>query len=187
MKISNITKYLPIGSYLHFSKERESLPSMLNREYMRKFNLKELGHYTYALIGLALLANYVIFPLVSKGIDKIAHSFNASPVQHNYEVIRKYTDTNKNGLYDTVETHISVDWKCISAKTMAMGKECTREEVEKITANRTPYETIKLEEIDYEPKTRRMPKPVKIDDEAVEGLKKAYKSIEWQKEERGIK
>jgi len=66
MKTSDITKYLPFGSLIHFGNKNPG-PWILGS----KGSFKLLGHVFYGLVSVALLNNHVITPQISKGIDKL--------------------------------------------------------------------------------------------------------------------
>jgi len=142
MKISDITKYLPIGSLINYVNKHPKEPfGDVTKKEVRKEMLKFYGHFLYALIPSLILWSEVISPQISKGINKL---ISQSTIPHSYSMVRTYSDTNKNNLYDTLETKTYSDGKLNYAKITEMGKECTKAEVEKITADRTPYETIEF-------------------------------------------
>ena len=98
-----------------------------------------------SLLFVASLPSWVnLYKEAKAHSNNVTQKVNASPIGHEFNMIRTYTDTNNNGLYDTLETKIYADGKLRSDRTTLMGKECTKAEVEKITADRTPYETVEF-------------------------------------------
>lgn len=151
MKIKDITKYLPFGSMVNFTKKEmkrkgdlgETVNDYdLDSKEDRIASLKSLAHQGYALLSMMLFINYAIAPMGNQIGKKL---FSGQPkISHSYNMKRTYFDINKNGLYDTLDTKVYVDGNLKYDKVASMGKECTAKEIEKITADRTPFEAIEL-------------------------------------------
>jgi hypothetical protein len=113
----------------------------LNNKMENKSN-KIREYLPYAYMAMGAITGLVIFAAISQKSPEI--NIEKPKSAYSYEIKRTYSDTDGNQLYDTLNTKIYSDGKLKHDKTAKMGKECTASEIEKITADRAPSESIEL-------------------------------------------